>query len=263
MAITPAMVVDPPEPRGLRYGLFNVINGPYDLPLPHGVAGGVTYQPVSCGHAHIHPNMCHADIRYAKEFDANDSFITANPFIVYSSLQCGTAGSSPESLDAKVRRRLANGEQTQAEVALAVLLAGAATPVASPDPTLTGVIGGLEQWLYGSATASYGNVGYLHASPRVAAYAMEENLIVKDGPLLRTHMGSIWVFGGGYPDTDPATIYISGQVTAWRDPQVFVTPPDQTLDLVHNQYYMLAERAYAVTYDCVAASSTFDWNPAS
>jgi len=207
--------------------------------------------------------MCHTDERLGnKTFDPNETPITRESFVVYSSLACGSAGKTSAELEMKVRRRLANGEQSVAEAGMATILAAGATPLIAPGMTLTDVVGELEQWLYGTDTtapadAQYGNVGYLHASPRIAAHAMDADLIVPDGPLLRTRMGTIWVFGGGYPDN--GTIYISGNVTVWRAPDVFVSPPQQILNLATNQYHVIAEREYAVSYDCVAASAIYNW----
>jgi len=262
VVIVPPQVVPAPEPRGLRYGLLAAANGP--LPLPtHGLAGGIVYEPVSCGFSRLYPTLCHTDIRHGdKEFDPGESPITRESFVVYSSLACGSAGNTPAELEGKVRRRLANGEQTVAEQGMAVILAAGATPLVAPGITLVDVIGELEQWLYGidttaPADAQYGNVGYLHASSRIAAHAMASDLIVPDGPILRTRMGTVWVFGGGYPDD--GTIYVSGNVTVWRSPDVFVSPPQQVLNLETNQYHLIAEREYAVSYDCVAASAVYDW----
>lgn len=271
MAITPPVLVPAPEPRGLRYGLFSAANGPLPLP-PHGSAGGIVYEPVSCGSAHYYSVYCPGSDpscddrlcengRVTKTFDANNSPITANPFVAYASLRCGSAGTTPAELETRVLRRLANGEQTIAEYGMGLILGAGATPLASPDPTMTGVVSNLEQWLYGIGGADYGNIGYLHAPPRMAAYAAEESLIVRDGPLLKTPMGTIWVFGGGYPDN--GQIFISGQVTVWRSDGVFTSPPSQVLNLATNEYRVIAEREYAVAYDCVAASSVFDWMPLS
>lgn len=258
MAITPRMIVAPPEPRGLRYGLFIAANGPVDLE-PHGAAGGITYDPVSCGQAHYYDTVCNGG--ESKTFDANDTAIRANPFTIYASLACGSVGKTPAELQAKVLRRLANGEQTIAEYGMGMVLGAGATPLTPADGTITGIVSDLEQWLYGIGGINYGNVGYLHAPPRLISYAAAADLVVRDGPLLKTPTGTIWVFGGGYPDT--GTIYISGQVTVWRNPNILVTPPDQVLNLTTNEYRMLAEREYAVAYDCVAASAVFDWMPIS
>jgi hypothetical protein len=192
-----------------------------------------------------------------KTFDDVNAPIERDPFIVYSTVKCGSVGSS--TLRAKALRRLANGEQSVVEQAMDGILVAGATPIIPPGATITDVVGALEQWLYGNAPtdAQYGNVGYLHASPRLLSYAKEADLVTQDGPILRTHMGTIWVFGGGY--TDDGTIYVSGNVTIWRDPEVFVPPQPQVLDKTTNQIYMLAERGYVVSYDCVAASAIFNW----
>lgn len=262
MVIAPPLVVSAPEPRGVRYGLFQSANGPLDLPT-HGLAGGIVYEPVSCGFARSYGTLCHTDEQLGnKTYDPNETPITRESFVVYSSLACGSAGKTSAELEAKVRRRLANGEQSVAEAGMATILAAGATPLVAPGVTLTDVVGELEQWLYGTdptapADAQYGNVGYLHASPRIAAHAMTADLIVPDGPLLRTSMGTIWVFGGGYPDD--GTIYVSGNVTVWRAPDVFVSTPSFVLDRTTNQYHVIAEREYAVSYDCVAASAVYNW----
>jgi len=256
VAITPPVVVSAPEPRRLRSGLL-AASGIVDLP-PHGRAGGIIYEPVSCGYARSYDTLCTATERVAeKTFDAADSIIEREPFIVYATVKCGPVGGS--TLKAKVLRRLANGEQSVVEQAMGGILAAGAMPLVAPGATITDVVGELEQWLYGNAPAyaQYGNVGYLHASPRILSYAREADLVIQDGPILRTHMGTIWVFGGGY--TDDGTIYVSGNVTVWRDPEIFVPPQAQVLDKTTNQVYMLAERGYVVSYDCVAASAVFDW----
>lgn len=256
--VLPYQIVPAPEPRGVRYGLFTAAIGPLVLPT-HARAGGITYEPVSCGHAHRFESTCHTD-RPAQEkiFDGNEDLITADSVVVYATLTCGAAGHTGDELTAKVLRRLANGEQTQAEAAMADALAAGATPVIPPGITLADTIGELEQWLYGiSPDQDYGSVGCIHASPRIASYAQTEDLIVSDGPLLRTRMGTVWAFGGGYPDD--GTIYISGQPTVWRSSDVFVALASGTFDRLTNQYNMIAECEYAVAYDCLAASAVFNW----
>lgn len=264
MAITRPLVVPAPEPRGLRYGLLQAAIGPLDLPT-HGLGGGVVYEPVSCGFARTYPTLCHTEQGGAteKSFDSNEDPIARDSFVVYASIACGSAGKTQFDLETRVRRRLANGEQSQAEAGMAAILAAGATPLIAPGLMLADVVGELEQWLYGSdalpapADAQYGNIGYLHASPRIAAHAMGDELLFPDGPLLRTRMGTVWVFGGGYPDD--GTIYISGNVTVWRSPDVFVVPPQYLLNQGTNQYHLVAEREYAVSYDCVAASAIYNW----
>lgn len=253
MALVPAPLVPAPEPRGLRYGLFAAANGPLDLPR-FGAGGGVRYDPVSCGVAYVYPVECD-DTPPAKTFDPGDDSVEAAPFLVYASLACGSAGYTPAELEAKVRRRLAAGEQSAAESALADVLAADASLAAltsTDDTSIVAAVAELEQWLY----EQYGYAGVLHAPVRAAAHAMDHGLLVRDGPVWRTAMGTAWVFGGGYPDDGLA--YITGQVTVWRSTDVTVPPAAQVLDRATNQYALLAEREYAVGYDCVAASVPLD-----
>jgi hypothetical protein len=256
VAIVPAPVVPAPEPRGLRYGLLTAANGPIDLPNPHGLGGGVKYEPVSCGFARVVPSDC-APID--KTFDPADEVVEQESFLVYATLECGSVGHTAAEIEAKVRRRLANGEQTAAEEGFAdVLTAGVDAALVAPDPTdIESVVGALEQWLYGSnpGQQKYGNVGFLHSPVRFAPYLGCRGLLIKDGLVWRTHMGTVMVFGGGYPDD--GTIYISGQVTVWRAADVHVPSIEQTFNRTSNQWTALAEREYAVAYDCVAARVNF------
>lgn len=211
MAILPAVPVAAPEPRGIRYGLLAAAAGPLDLP-PHARGGGVQYEPVSCGVARLYPVEC-PDGADVKVFDDNDPLIDADPFVVYASLVCGSVGYTPAELEAKVKRRLANGEQGAAELGLANALAAAGTPTVDvADPTdIVAVVAALEEWLYGEQ--GYGHWGVLHAPARVAAYAANDALIVQDGPLKRTPYGTVWSIGGGYSGALPGGSGVEQQRT--------------------------------------------------
>ncbi len=254
MALMPPSVEPAPVPRGLRYGLFNAANGPAELP-GRSLGGGLTYEPVSCGQAHRYPIECD-DTPPEKTFDEADDWITADPFLVYSSFTCGSVGQTPAGIEDKLKRRITNGEQSQVELQLAGLLAADSQPVYSSDPgDLVYVIAELEQWLYG--TAGYGNVGVIHAPFLAAAQAQAAGLVVesKGVPgMLTTRMGTAWSFGA-YPDN--GVIYITGLVGVWRAADVFVPPASLTFDRTTNQWYGLAEREYAVAWDCAAAQIPF------
>lgn len=254
MVIMPPQLVAAPPPRGLRYGLFTAGIGPLDLPAPNGLAGGVTYDPQTCGHTHEWPVECPPGDAGEKVFDPGDDWVTALPFVVYATYVCGAASYTAQELEAKVRRRLANGEQTSAERLFSQGLLPLATLQPAPEPdSITSVFGELEQWLYGDM--QYGQVGMIHAPARASAYAAERYQLVKDGVLWRTPMGTVVSFGGGYPD---GLVFITGQTTVWRAADVHVPSPDQTFDRENNQWNLLAEREYAVGYDCLAAVSPFD-----
>lgn len=266
MAIVPATTTNAPEPLGRRYGLLTAAAGPLDLLTPGGYGGGVTYDPVSCGGAHRLDSACLApdpEDRPVKDFDPADPWITAVPFVVYASLSCGSVGFPGDTAEAKVSRRLVNGEQSQVEQHLGALLADDATAVASADPTsLASVFGALEQWLYGGGAGEqgYGNVGYLHLSLRYGSISDGIGLRRDEAGRYRTKLGTVVVFGD-YPDD--GQVFISGHVTTWRSVDVATSPRNQVLNRTTNQLYMLAEREWAVAWDCTAGVATYTGGGAS
>jgi hypothetical protein len=278
--IIPGPLITGPEPIGKRYGLFTAGAGP--IPLPdHGRGGGVRYVPVTCGEAHTYAVDCSGGeiVPGSKGADPDNPLVEAEPFVVYASIECGSVGYTFDEFRAKVERRLANGEQGAVEGALwgggtdlgIATLTNSATDITVADETdLASVLSAIETEAY--FTQAYGNVAYIHAPVSVAAWAATNHLIVKDGPILKTHFGSIWVFGGGYPGTgadgaEPpaggAYLYVTGQVTVWQSQDVFTYPIPQTLDRQTNQYQLLSEREYAVGFDCFAARALFNPEGAS
>lgn len=260
MAIVPAPTVTAPEPLGQRYGLLTAAAGPLDLPSLGGYGGGVTYDPVSCGGAYRLPSACldpDPEERPEKTFDGADDWNEAAPFVVYASLTCGSVGYPGSTAETKTLRRLLNGEQSQVEQELGALMEADATAVASGDPTnLSSVVGALEQWLYGgdAGEQGYGNVGYLHLPLRYGAQADAMGLRRDEAGRYRTKLGTVVVFGD-YPDD--GSVFITGHVTTWRAAEPAVSPRAQVLDRTTNQLYMLAEREWAVAYDCAAGVATY------
>lgn len=273
MGIIPGQLIPGPEPLRRRYGLFTAASGPIDLPSPHGRGGGVRYVPVTCGEAHPYPIGCYGGEvnppAEGKTIDAENEEVQAPPFMVVASIECGALGYTAPEFEAKVRRRLASGEQGAAELALwsgvdpngnsldiPYLTDSAETiPAADYDEnSLASVIGVLEEYAYHDQ--GYGYTAFLHAPVSIASWAVGEGDLARpDGPLLRTPFGSIWVFGGGYPND--GSIYITGQVNVWRSADEHVYPTDQTMDRETNQRLLIAEREYAVGFDCFAAGVEF------
>lgn len=278
--IIPGPLIAGPEPIGRRYGLLSAAAGPIDLP-PHGAGGGVRYLPVTCGEAVPYPIDCSAGlvVHDAKDALPDNAPFQAEPFMVYAAIECGAIGHREAEFRDKALRRLANGEQGAAELALwtgAVTVGGtslgitnlqdsADTVAVSNDADFVAVIAALEFWLYN--TQGYGNVGYIHASVDMASWAGEHHLIVEKGSLKYTPYGSVWIFGGGYPGTGPdgeappdggAYLHITGQTTVWRSADIEVPPPFQVMDRTNNQMFLLAEREYAVGFDCANGRALFN-----
>lgn len=270
MVMLPGTIVPQPQSLGRRYGLLTAAVGPMDMPA-HGAGGGVQYEDESCGLAHPYPLNCEPEDRPEKTFDDGNPQVEGRPFAVLASMLCGALGFTEEQFRNKIEARLENGEQRAAEyalwhgetegspgVSLDIETIGDAPEVGDPyDPThLASVIAALEQFAYGDQ--GYSGTAFVHAPVGVAAWGNHfGELVIKDGPLYRTPMGSIWVFGGGYPAGDG--LRITGQVNVWRSAASFTFPPDQTMDRTTNQRRLLSEREYAIAFDCLVGAA--DFNP--
>jgi hypothetical protein len=268
MSLAPGPLITSPEPLRRRYGLFTAASGPLDLP-PHGRAGGVRYTADNCGQAFAYPIGCANEAvgTPAKRVDDGDPEIEALPFAVVASMQCGSLGYTGSEFEDKIRRRLENGEQGAVEAAfwtgntpagadlgIVNLTDSAETVAVGDDQDLAAVVSALEDYAY--RDQGYGYTAFIHAPVAAAAWAATQYLIEQDGPLKRTPYGSIWVFGGGYPNN--GGIHITGQVNVWRSADAFVYPADQTMDRATNQRILIAEREYAIGFDCFNGRADFD-----
>lgn len=267
MAMIPGMTVPAPEQLRRRYGIFDAASGPLDLPA-HGEGGGVRFVPVNCGGAVAYGVACYEPGEApAKPLDSDNEEVSTGVFGVLSTLNCGAVGYTTEEYRTKVRRRLEAGEQAAVERALwsgldfegnsldiLSLLAGSEPVDPGYDPGLiTDVVGALERYAY--TEQGYGGVAFIHAPVEVAAFAAEAGLVLPEtsGPTGRkvTPLGSVWVFGA-YPAGD---VIITGQTTLWRTPEIQVY---DSFDVNTNEALLVAERAYAVAYECFAGSAEFN-----
>lgn len=254
--------------------------GPIDITDVHAKGGGYRYIPVTCGTANTWAIDCSGGqvLQTVKEMDPENAEVDTGSFVVYSSLECGAVGYTSQEFKDKVERRLLNGEQGAAEYALWTGLGADGTPlgienltdsgqtVTPGDPSsLPSVISALEEYAY--LTQGYGNIAYIHAPVSVSSWTGNHYLFVQKGGITYTPYGSIWIFGGGYPGTGPggvapplggAYIYITGQTTVWRSPDIFTYPVEQTMDRTNNQHHLLSEREYAIGFDCFAGRALYD-----
>lgn len=262
MAIIPGMTVPAPEPLRRRYGLFDAATGPLDLPA-HGEGGGIRYVPVTCGEVYTLGVDCYDPGEApVKPVDGDSEQIETGVFLTMASLSCGAVGYSTAELETKVLRRLEMNDQAAVERGLwsGLDFEGNSLQIRSLDSEavdiggnydpglLTDVVGALERYAY--TEQGYGSVAYLHAPIEVAAFAAEAGLVLPDGPRKVTPTGSVWVFGA-YPAGE---IIVTGQTTVWRANPDVVTSFDRT----SNEVLLLAERSYAVSFDCFAGRAEFD-----
>ena len=262
VAIAPAPLIEAPEPLRARYGLFTAASGPLDLP-DHGEAAGVRYVPVTCGEGHAYGVACYAPgDAPAKPHDGDADEVETGVFLALATLECSSVGYTLPELQGKVQRKLDTSEQSTVERAFwtGLDLDGNALGILSLDGTaqdiggsynpdlITDVIGALERYAY--TTNGYGYQAYIHAPVEVAAFGHESGLVLKDGNRLVTPMGSVWSFGA-YPG---GSIIITGQTTVWRGP----VQSYDAFEPITNERFLVAERAYSVSYDCFAGRAEFD-----
>lgn len=255
-----------PDPGPLRYGLFAAANGPSPFPDDHAREFGMRYDMAGCGDAHGYEIVCAPGSLANKTFDPNTAERPVLPFITYATVECGPLGYGADYLTRKAIRRLVANEQEIVESALwaggfgnvPALQAGTTTNLGAAT-SVVNAVSILEEF----ASSTYGYVPVIHAESRVAAYAADRHQIERRQSRLYTSLGSVWSFGGGYPGTGPAGqvpaagvswMFITGQVYMWRNNDIFVPPVLEVMDRTTNTMRVLAEREWAVSYDCFAAA---------
>lgn len=264
MALMPGQLIAAPEPGPTRYGLFRVASGPLDMPEPHAEGGGLRYAPPACGEAYPLGVNCYAPGEAPeKPQDGDNAPVETGVFVALATFLCSAVGGTLGEYQAKVRRRLEANEQGVAERAFAtgldfegnalgiLNLAESAEAISGPydSSDLRSVIGAL----LAESVAEYGFRPTLHAPASVEPYATDAGLVVQDGGMLRTPSGALWSFGD-YPS---ATVYVTGQVTIWRAPEIAVY---EAFEAATNERLLVAERAYVIGMDCGFAASA-DFNP--
>lgn len=281
--MTGPVYVDQPAVGNIRYGLFSAANGPFPLPQ-HGDIGGVQYLQEHCGNAHLMAAAsCSPATITISTLDGCDGAAIGLPFQVVAELKAGALPYNAAEVERRIRIRLSDNEQYVAEQAFWGGNADVQPAVQRPELNggsgildLTPTPGTAVTLEYGvalleDALAQYSYPGIIHARPLVAPYAAERSLApipvrAAKGTVLPpqlTPMGNIWSFGRGYSGNKPnndasapaaGTAYLvaTGAVTAWRGNDVFVNPPERGFDRAGNAWQTTAQRAMALTIDCVA-----------
>jgi hypothetical protein len=112
-----------------------------------------------------------------------------------------------------------------------------------------------------NAIAITGLPGFIHASPALMPYAAMNQLLVKDTPtgMLKTPLGSTWVFGGGYGTVLGKEMIATSQPYGWRDsPGLTETmyEPHDSVTAYLNQFIAIAEQQFAVGYEQIISAVT-------
>jgi hypothetical protein len=250
---------------------------------PHVATSGAQWLQEVCGAAHLYPAACQTPPYPTHVIDAGGSMVTVYPFVVYTSYICPPVGTSDADAERRIRLRfqLSEGEAVErafwggnaAEGVPGILETMVTATTATELAVSASVPEGVSLLEQQAAATHYSGPLLLHSRPRMAAYMANKNVIrpplASDNGRWHTHYGSAVVWGMGYqgnkpdgtvPSATAENIYITGRVFAWRDPDVFVSPPDQMLITGTgsggtNQRVMLASRAYAIGVECLAATT--------
>lgn len=259
-----------PGPITQRYGLFQAV-GIQSEWKNHWGDGGIVIDDDLCGAPNPYTVACTADLT-AKTFSTTSS-VPGTPFAVYSGILCGSVGYNEAEFQAKATNRLLAGEQAVVESAFSRQLNGQSRGLANAAPNATTVVpvpaapsiadqvGALEEALY----STYGPRGVLHVPFQYGERMAASNLLFQDSDVFgsgvwRTALGTTVSIGNydGYtpagvaPAAGHTWIYITGQTWVWRNPDVFVSTLEGSLNRTTNQVTFLAEREYVVTYECGA-----------
>jgi hypothetical protein len=257
-------LVEAPPVGPLRYGVFNVARITELSGIEAGRLWGAGYSFLTdhCDGASVYDDAC--DVTPTKPFTEGSDLMEADPFRILSKKHCGTVGRTANEMEAAVRQQLISGEQTVVE---SVIWDGDGLAAHSPTLTSSGATvvtplaagaGAAIAALENAAYQTMGYVGVIHINQQAYAALMYANILRQDGNIWRTALGTAVSFGAGYDitgpdDVAPAAGFVYAFMTSALDMRrTDIRVPDvmQTLDRINNQWEVVAERAYAFTWDC-------------
>lgn len=262
--LTNRQLVATPPTTPPHYGLFTAVASVNVMDARLIAAGGQFFAD-HCGDGQLYNQTCL--VNPEKTFVEGSDLMPFDPFWTVARKRCGSVGRTAEEMRAAVREQLLTSQQTLVEEGF---WGGTVVPV---DPNLTGnagttvvvpsvpgfgtAIAALEEAFYGV----YGYTGTIHVNMRAYGAAAYSQLIVRQGNagVLRTPMNSAWSFGAGYGITGPAGVapaagfvwaFMTGAVHMWRSGILPQPDPRQTFDRALNQWDVVAEEVFGLTWDC-------------
>lgn len=264
--ISNRQIVEAPQPGPLRYGLFNAVSATRVMDARIIAAGGQFIVDHCGGEAVTYDQTC--AVSPTKPFVEGSDIVGFDPFWTLFRKRCGTVGRTAQEMAQAARLGLVTGQQTLVESVLwdgdglgtifPTLTGNATTTIVTPGAPGAGTaIAALEEAFYDT----YGYVGTIHVNTQAYAAAAYSQLVERQGGAgqLRTPLGSIWSFGSGYGVTGPLEVapaagfvwaFMTGAVTMWRSGILPQPDPFQTLDRVANQWDVVAEEVFGLTWDC-------------
>jgi hypothetical protein len=262
--ITNRQLVAAPPTTPLHYGLFTAVASvqPMDARI---IASGGQFFADHCGDGQLYDQTCL--VSPEKTFVEGSDLMPFNPFWTVARKRCGSVGRTGAEMQAAVRSQLLTSQQTLVEGGLwggtvvpvdPNLIGNAGTTVVTPAaPGFGAAIAALEEAFYGV----YGYTGTIHVNMAAYGAAAYSQMIRTQGGAgqLTTPLKSVWSFGAGYGVTGPAGVapaagfvwaFMTGAVNMWRSGVLPQRDPRQTLDRNLNQWDVMAEEVFGLTWDC-------------
>lgn len=176
------------------------------------------------------------DLKRGVRPDFPDTYL---PMTTWASDHCDLRPESRDEVRVRAQQVHRLQEPNQIEKAFATrILTDAGTPAAVAD--IVAAVSKLE-----AAIGRTNTIGVIHASATWAAYAAQAQLIVRSGTTLRTPLGHLWVFGGGYVDGLGDTLVATSPVFGWRGPVEVNDAPSLRVE----EFLAVAERSLVVGYE--------------
>lgn len=260
--LTNRELIAAPPVAARRYGLFDVATeAQMDRRI---IAAGLQFLVDHCGgDAQLYDQTCVTSP--TKTFREGSDLMGADPFWVVARKRCGSVGRTAEEMQTAVRSQLTTTEQTLVEdvlwdgggLAITPTLTGAGATVVTPlAPGAGAAISALEEAFYSVS----GYVGTIHVNMAAEGALKYAGILDRrEAGVWKTPVGTSVSLGAGYDITGPAAAapapgfvwaFMTSAVTMWRSGILPQADPRQTLDRTLNQWDVVAEEVFAVTYDC-------------
>lgn len=264
--ITNRQLVEPPENRRLRYGLFSVATL---LGMPDRViAAGLQFYADDCGNFIDDYNQECGVESPVKPFEEGSELVETDPYWLTNRVRCGTVGRTAEDIRGVAQGRLNAMEQWSVENRLwngiaaqpgvLDLVSNVGTTTVTPlAPGAGAAISALENAFY----QVNGYVGTIHVNVRAEGALEYAGFLNPEAGVLRTRMGSAVSLGAGYGITGPAAAapaagfvwaFMTGYTAVWRSTDAQIPQPDprRVMDRTLNQWDVVSERIYAAAWAC-------------
>lgn len=259
-------LIDPPQNRRLRYGLFAAATV-QDMP-DRVIASGLQFYADDCGNFIADTNQECNEPTAEKLATEGSELVETEPYWLVNRVRCGTVGRTAEEIRGVARGRLSAMEQwavedrlwngVAAQPGVLNLIGNAGTVTVVPtDPGAGAAISALENAFY----QMNGYVGTIHVNVRAEGALEYAGFLNPEAGVYRTRMGSAVSLGAGYGITGPADAapaagfvwaFMTGYTSVWRSTDAQIPQPDprRVMDRAANQWDVVAERVYAAAWTC-------------